>query len=131
MAKMIHTMLRVKDAARSIKFYHELFQLCEKRRVELDDFSLIYLGNADSDFELELTCNHDPDISYQLGDGYGHLAFAQTNISLLYEQAKSLGYSPNDIKYFYDKEDLIATLFFIEDPDGYKIEVIEKSSIYQ
>lgn len=131
MAKMIHTMLRVKEATRSIKFYHEVFQLREKRRVELDDFSLIYLGNVESDFELELTCNHNQENSYQLGNGYGHLAFAQTHISLLHELAESLGYSPNDIQYFYNKNRLVAKFFFIEDPDGYKIEVIEKSSTYQ
>lgn len=130
MAKMIHSMIRVKDAERSIQFYHDVFALEEKRRVDFDDFCLIYLGNKETSFELELTWNHNSNTDYDLGNGYGHLAFAAEKLEPLHQRASELGYQPKEIKSFYNKDTLVATFFFIKDPDGYDIEVIERSELY-
>ncbi|MGA4604071.1 VOC family protein [Pseudoalteromonas maricaloris] len=131
MAKMIHSMIRVKDADRSIKFYHDVFALAVKRRIDFNDFSLIYLGNDETSFELELTWNHDTTVDYTIGNGYGHLAFATDSLQAAYNKAQKNSYCPKEIKNFYNQNVLIARFFFIKDPDGYDIEVIEKSDVYR
>ncbi|KJY94066.1 VOC family protein [Pseudoalteromonas piscicida] len=131
MAKMIHSMIRVKDADRSIKFYHDVFALAVKRRIDFNDFSLIYLGNNETSFELELTWNHDTTVDYTIGNGYGHLAFATDNLLAVYNKAQKNSYCTKEIKDFYNQNVLIARFFFIKDPDGYDIEVIEKSDVYR
>lgn len=124
-------MIRVFDEKKSLKFYHEVLNLREKRRLSFDSFNLIYLGNDESDFELELTVNFDASEPYKLGNGYGHLAVSATNIESLHKRALKLGYSPNDVKSFLNGNDLVAKFFFINDPDGYSIEVIERSDTYK
>ncbi|KAF7774519.1 lactoylglutathione lyase [Pseudoalteromonas citrea] len=131
MAKMIHSMIRTTDADRSIKFYHALFNLHEKRRIEFDTFSLIYLGNNESEFELELTHNYNQKTPYELGNGYGHLAFTTPELATLHALATQLNYAPKDIKEFFNQNTKVAKFFFITDPDGYEVEVIEQSDIYR
>ncbi len=130
MAKMIHSMIRVLDVKRSTQFYQDILNLEIKRTLNFDGFDLHYLGNNESDFELELTVNHDKTKPYILGDGYGHLAFSAQNIEALHEKAVKLGYQPRPIKSFYNDDELVAKFFFIADPDGYEIEVIERSEAY-
>ncbi|MCG9761560.1 MULTISPECIES: VOC family protein [Pseudoalteromonas] len=131
MAKMIHTMVRVKDAEQSVKFYHDVFALAVKRRIDFSNFSLIYLGNDETSFELELTWNHDVAEEYTLGNGYGHLAFVVDDLAAVFNQAQEKGYQPKEIKDFYNQSILVARFFFIKDPDGYDIEVIERSDVYR
>ncbi|MCF7513939.1 VOC family protein [Pseudoalteromonas sp. L23] len=130
MAKMIHSMIRVKDADRSTKFYHDVFALTVKRRLDFSGFSLIYLGNEETSFELELTWNHEA-VDYTIGNGYGHLAFAVDNLEVIYDKAQKSNYNPQAVKDFYNHDVLVARFFFIKDPDGYDIEVIEKSEVYR
>jgi len=127
---MIHSMIRVLDVKKSTQFYLELFDLEVKRTLNFNSFDLLYLGNEESDFELELTFNHDKSLAYILGDGYGHLAFSAQNIESLHEKAVKLGYQPRPVKSFYNEDKLVAKFFFITDPDGYEIEVIERSEHY-
>ena len=94
MAKMIHSMIRVRDEARSLAFY-ELFGLSIAERLEFESFSLIYLSNPASGFELELTVNKG-DKSYDLGDGYGHLAFLEDDLETL-RQFATLDQDSGDI----------------------------------
>ena len=75
MAKAIHMMVRVLDLDRSIAFYRKAFALEVADRFEFDSFTLVYLRNAEADFEVELTLNKGRDKPYELGDGYGHIAF--------------------------------------------------------
>ena len=124
-------MIRVFNAADSIKFYQDVFNFRVKRLINFDRFDLIYLGNDETDFELELTANHQQQTNYELGNGYGHLAFAATDIELLHNEAVSKGYQPKEVKSFYNGETLVAKFFFINDPDGYDIEVIERSEFYR
>ncbi len=71
MAKAIHSMIRVFDLERSMDFYREAFGLALVERLDFDDFTLAYLRNAESEFELELTWNHDQEVPYEHGSGYG------------------------------------------------------------
>ena len=71
MAKAIHSMIRVLDEARSLAFYEKAFGLTVADRLDFPEFTLVYLSNAESGFELELTVNKDRTEPYDLGDGYG------------------------------------------------------------
>ena len=72
--KPVHSMIRVLDEARATEFYRRAFGLEMAERIAFDDFTLIYLRNATSPFELELTVNNGRADPYVLGDGYGHFA---------------------------------------------------------
>ena len=74
MAKAIHSMIRVLDEARSVDFYQRAFGLRVADRLDFEAFTLVYLSNDESPFEVELTVNKGRTEPYDLGDGYGHLA---------------------------------------------------------
>ena len=131
MAKMIHTMIRVLDVDRSIDFYQKAFNLREKRRHEFEGFSLIYLGNDENDFEIELTLNRGTTEPYTHGNGYGHVAVCVDDLDAEHERLKSLGLEPRDLVAFSPGGDLLARFFFIKDPDGYEIEVLQRHGAYQ
>ncbi|WP_372580264.1 VOC family protein [Ruegeria hyattellae] len=76
MAKAIHSMIRVLEEGRSVKFYKTAFDLSVTDRLDIRDFTLLYLSNSESSFELELTVNKKTTQPYDLGTGYGHLAFS-------------------------------------------------------
>ena len=76
MAKAIHMMIRVLDEARSVAFYEKAFGLGIADRYVFESFTLVYLSNAETPFEVELTINHGRTEPYDLGAGYGHIAFA-------------------------------------------------------
>ncbi|MDR5879715.1 VOC family protein [Caballeronia sp. LZ032] len=132
MAKLIHTMIRVKDLDRSLGFYASALGLTPGHRLDFDDFSLVYLRNDETEAEIELTWNKGRDIPYSHGDGYGHFAVVVDDVHAERERLVGLGLTPKDVKEFKDgKGELIARFFFIEDPDGYKIEVLEKHGHYR
>lgn len=131
MAKAIHSMVRVLDEARSVDFYKNAFGLDVADRFDFDDFTLIYLRNPKNDFELELTVNKGRKEPYSLGDGYGHLAVAVDDIDGEHKRFSAAGFNPRDIVEFNRDGALMAKFFFVEDPDGYKIEVIQKHGRYR
>ena len=131
MAKAIHMMVRVMDEARSVAFYTRCFGLAVAERREWPDFSLTYLRNPENDFELELTVNKGRTEPYDLGTGYGHVAFAVDNLEAEHARIASLGYAPKDIKQMSHDGQPFGRFFFIEDPDGYKIEVLERSGRFR
>ncbi len=131
MAKAIHTMIRVLDENRSVDFYTRAFGLTIAGRFGFDGFTLVYLRNPEADFELELTINHDRKEPYELGNGYGHLALAVDNIESEHARFVSEGFKPNPVKEFNREGKLLAKFFFVEDPDGYKIEVLQKHGRYR
>ena len=131
MAKAIHMMVRVLDEARSVAFYSQAFGLSVAERVDFPDFTLIYLKNADADFEVELTVNKDRTEPYDLGNGYGHVAFVVDDLEATRERIAAAGYSPKDIKQMAHDGKPFGRFFFIEDPDGYKIEVLEKGGRFR
>lgn len=130
MPKIIHTMIRVLDPGRSIAFYSRGFGFAETHRLAYPDFTLVYLKNSESAFEIELTHNHDRTTPYTHGDGYGHYAFAADDLDATHRHLTTLGYAPLPIKEFRKDDELMARFFFIQDPDGYKIEVLQRGGHY-
>lgn len=131
MAKAIHSMIRVLNEQRSVDFYKNAFALDVFDRLDFDTFTLIYLRNSENDFELELTVNKDQTDAYDLGNGYGHLAVCVDDLDSEYTKMKDLGYAPNDIVAFDREGSLLARFFFIKDPDGYDIEVLQRHGRFQ
>lgn len=131
MAKTIHSMIRVLDEKRSVDFYERAFGLQIADRFGFDGFTLVYLRNPEADFELELTINHDRNEPYNLGNGYGHLALAVDDIEAEHARFVREGLKPNPVKEFNREGALLAKFFFVEDPDGYKIEVLQKHGRYR
>ena len=131
MAKAIHTMIRVFDLDRSMAFYADAFGLKLAERFEFDDFTLAYLRNGENDFEVELTYNHDPGEAYTHGSGYGHLAVVVDDIEAEHARFAENGFGPGDVVDMKHAGTVLARFFFVEDPDGYKIEVIQRSGRYQ
>ncbi len=131
MAKAIHMMIRVLEEARSIDFYQRAFALEIADRLDFDSFTLVYLRNADADFEVELTVNKDREAPYDLGDGYGHIAFCVADLDAEHARFKAAGLNPRDIVEFNRDGALLARFFFVEDPDGYKIEVLQEHGRYR
>lgn len=131
MAKAIHMMIRVLDEGRSLAFYETAFGLAVADRFGFDGFTLVYLRNREADFEVELTINHDRTEPYALGDGYGHVAFAVEDLDAEHARLVAAGLAPNPIKEFHREGALLARFFFIQDPDGYKIEVLQKHGRYR
>jgi lactoylglutathione lyase len=127
MAKAIHSMIRVLDEARSVAFYQQAFGLKIADRLDFDSFTLIYLSNPESPFELELTVNKGRTEPYALGDGYGHLALSVDDLDAEHARLTAAGLSPRKLVDFRNGDRLVARFFFIADPDGYQIEVLERS----
>ncbi len=130
MTKMIHSMIRVSDLERSVKFYQDALELDVKDQYVFDGFSLTYLANKETKFELELTHNHGQTAPYELGNGYGHLAVSVEDIEVAHKRLTSLGIEASDIKAFDHQQKHLATFFFITDPDGYKIEFLQRQGRY-
>ncbi|MDP0929731.1 VOC family protein [Paracoccus onubensis] len=130
MAKMIHSMIRVMDEARSLAFYKDAFGLEIAQRFDFETFSLIYLSNSESSFELELTVNKDQNASYELGNGYGHLAVSVEDVDAEHARLTALGHRPRKLVDFAPAGQVIARFFFITDPDGYEIEVLQRAGRY-
>ena len=130
MAKAVHTMIRVFDLERSMAFYKEALGLETAERFDFDDFTLVYLRSDESDFELELTHNHDQSEPYSHGSGYGHVAVTVEDIGAEHRRLKEAGISTRDIVEMKHEGKALARFFFLEDPDGYKIEVIERGGRY-
>ena len=131
MAKAIHMMVRVLDETRAVDFYRRAFGLEIADRFEFDGFMLVYLRNPENDFEVELTINHGRTEPYTHGTGYGHVALAVDNLEAEHKRFTDLGFSPNPIKEFHRDGKLMAKFFFVQDPDGYKIEVLQKHGRYR
>lgn len=131
MAKAIHAMIRVLDEARAVDFYRTAFDLGIADRFEFDGFTLVYLRNAEADFELELTVNHDRTAPYTHGDGYGHIAFAVEDVAAEHARLLARGLAPTPIREMQHAGAMLARLFFVTDPDGYRIEILQKHGRYR
>jgi lactoylglutathione lyase len=88
------------------------------------------MSNQDASFELELTINKRRTNPYDLGDGYGHLAFCVDDLSAEHVRITNAGYAPRKIVDFMKDDVLLAQFFFVQDPDGYEIEVMQKHGRY-
>ena len=131
MAKYIHSMIRVLDEARSVDFYDRCFGLKVAERLDFEKFTLVYLANGESETELELTINKGRTEPYDLGDGYGHVAFSVEDVDALHARLEAEGLSPRKLVDFAPGGEVIARFFFIKDPDGYEIEVLQRGGRYK
>ena len=131
MAKAIHSMIRVREAERSLRFYAVAFGLEVADRFEFDGFTLFYLRNGEAEFEVELTVNHGRSEPYNLGDGYGHLAFAVDDLEAEHARFEREGLSPRPLKEMGHGGKPLARFFFVQDPDGYLIEVLQRGGRYR
>ena len=116
--KMIHENYNVADLERSLRFYDEALGLKEIRRKEAEDgsFIIVYVGNEETDFELELTWLRDWKGGYNLGDCEFHLAFRVDNFEEAHEKHKAMGC------ICFENESM--GIYFIQDPDGYWLEIV-------
>ena len=115
---MVHENYNVYDLDRSIAFYGEALGLKEKRRKIAADgsYKIVFMGNENSDFELELTWLREMNRPYELGDCEFHLAFRVDDFDGAYKKHKEMGC----ICY----ENPAMGIYFIEDPDGYWLEIV-------
>ena len=127
--RMLHTMLRVADLDRSLTFYTEVLGMTLLRRREYPGgrFTLAFVGYGPETEQtvLELTCNWDTD-SYTLGDGYGHIALGVDDIcstcAAIAEKGGRVVREPGPMRHG------TTVIAFVEDPDGYRVELIELPS---
>ena len=126
MAKAIHSMIRILNEPRSVAFYDTAFGLKVADRLDFDSFTLIYLSNPEQGFELELTVNKDRTDPYNLGDGYGHFAVSVDDVDAEHARMTEAGLAPRKLVDFQNAGKTIARFFFIADPDGYQIEVLQR-----
>ena len=131
MAKAVHSMIRVLDEQRSTDFYKQAFGLDLADRIDFDSFTLIYLSNPESTFELELTVNKGRAEPYNLGDGYGHFAVVVDNVEAEHKRVESAGLAPGPVRQMDHQGKPLARFFFIQDPDGYKIEVLQRGGRFR
>lgn len=124
-------MIRVLDEARSVAFYNEAFGLKVADRLDFDGFTLIYLSNDEAGFELELTVNKGRTEPYDLGDGYGHIAVSVDDVEAEHARLTAAGLAPRKLVDFRNAGVPVAKFFFIADPDGYQIEVLQRGGRFQ
>lgn len=129
MPKLIHQMIRVLNPEASIAFYSKGFGLQESHRLDFPTFTLIYLREPESGFEIELTWNKGRTEAYSHGSAYGHIAFAAADLEACRDALQALNYAPGEIKSLTAPTGS-ARFFFIADPDGYQIEVLERRGHY-
>ena len=129
MPKLIHSMFRVRDLSRAAEFYNRGFGLEETHRMEFPTFTLLYLREPESGFEIELTWNKGQTEPYTQGSAYGHMAFCVDDLAAHHAHLKALGYAVGDLKDL-TAQNGAARFFFVTDPDGYKIEVLQRAGHY-
>jgi lactoylglutathione lyase len=131
MAKPIHSMIRVLDETLSVNFYHQAFGMRVADRYDFDGFTLVYLAAEESPFERELTINHGRNEPYVQGDAYGHIAYAVEDLAAEHARFENAGLNPQPVKEFHREGTLMAKFFFVQDPDGYRIEVLQRHGRYR
>jgi lactoylglutathione lyase len=129
-SQLLHTMLRVRDLDKSIDFYTRLLgmRLLRRKDYPSGEFTLAFVGYGDEDSHtvLELTHNWGQQEPYEIGTGFGHLAVSVHDIYATCQRLAGEGVKiprpPGPMKHGG------SVIAFIEDPDGYKIELIERKA---
>ena len=116
--KMVHENYNVADLDRSLAFYEKALGLTEKRRINGEGFIIVYVGNTESDFELELTFVKDHPQNYDLGECEFHLAFRTADFEAAHKLHEEMG-----CICFENPE---MGIYFITDPDGYWLEIVQE-----
>ena len=125
--KLLHTMIRVKDLDRSLRFYRDVLGLVEEQRklLEKADATLVFLADGAGEHRIELTYNHDGR-DYDLGNQFGHLAFGVEDLDRERERLERHGVSFSRGPYRVSEGG--SRIAFIKDPDGIEIELIEEGT---
>ena len=125
MSELIHTCYRITDIVRSVSFYKKL-GFGEIGRIPIrDEATNVFMGLPEDGARLELTYNHGQNEPYDLGTGYGHIALAVDDLDGVLSQLAGEGIEPE--KPPYSVREGGSRLCFVRDPDGYRIELIERS----
>jgi lactoylglutathione lyase len=128
MTRYLHTMYRITDSDRSRAFYEALgFEYRRDLPIVRDgehEATNYFFGIPGQDEELELTLNHDGR-TYDLGTGYGHVALAVDDLDGTLERLSAQGIEPERPPYTVREGG--SRLCFVQDPDGYRVELIERS----
>jgi lactoylglutathione lyase len=127
MSRFLHTMLRVGDLQRSVDFYTKGFGMKELRRHDVPDgkYTLSFVGYGDEEHNtvIELTYNYGTE-KYELGSAFGHLAVGVPDVAGTTDKLRTLGAKvtrePGPVKFG------TTVIAFVEDPDGYKIELVQR-----
>lgn len=119
-----HTCIRVVDLEASKRFYEEAFgfKVVSESNFKEEQFTLSYLSLPGEDYKLELTYNYNH-APYDIGDGYGHIAIIVDNVHKYHESHKAKGFHVTELKGL---PGMTPFFYFVQDPDGYKIEVIQE-----
>ena len=129
MSRYLHTMIRVKDLDRSVGFYTKLMGMKEIRRREVPGgrYTLAFVGYGENpeQAELELTYNWDQDKPYDIGNGFGHLAVGVADVAAACEEVRGGGGKVT--REAGPVQHGTTVIAFVEDPDGYKIELIQRT----
>ena len=130
MSRYLHTMIRVKDLDKSIGFYTKLMGMEVLRRNEVPGgrYTLVFVGYASNpdQAEIELTHNWDQDTAYDIGSGFGHLAVGVPDVAAACETVRAGG--GKVAREAGPVQHGTTVIAFVEDPDGYKIELIERAN---
>lgn len=128
MSRYLHTMIRVKDLDKSVAFYTNLMGMTELRRREVPGgrYTLCFVGYASNpdQAEIELTYNWDQETPYEIGTGFGHLAVAVKDCAAACDKVRAGGGKVT--RPAGPVQHGTTVIAFVEDPDGYKIELIER-----
>lgn len=123
MYKMLHVCLRCENLEKSIAFYEEAlgYELVRKDDYPEGEFTLAFLRDPSTGFEVELTYNYDHG-PYEVGNGYSHFAVRVEDTKAAFEKHKAMGVTKNEKPYNSPSGD--KAIYFISDPDGYDVEII-------
>ena len=119
--RMLHTMIRVKDLDATLDFYTNFIGLRETSRKPIgDEATLVFLADEHDQYKLELTYNHDGR-DYELGNQFGHLAFATEDLEQVVERVEAQGWA-----YRRSRPELSSKYIFVKDPNGYDVEILQR-----
>jgi lactoylglutathione lyase len=124
LAELIHTCYRILDIDRSVGFYEKLgFE--ELSRLPIRDEAVnVFMGLPGDGARLELTWNRDRDEPYEIGTGYGHIALTVEDLDSTLQRLAADGIEPERPPYSVREGG--SRLCFVRDPDGYRVELIER-----
>ena len=127
--RMMHTMLRITDIEKSLNFYCEVLRMRLLRRMDFEQgrFTLAFVGYADESEQAVLELTHNWDTSaYDLGDAYGHIAIGVDDVYKTCDDVRERG--GNVVRDAGPMKGGTTVIAFVEDPDGYKIELLQDHS---